>query len=75
MVLPTECPRSEGLLAGICRTKVKVPAIPLGLWVVVTNDKCIRTVCPAIKFLSFEPRHEKTGFLHMRKQRRRSASR
>ena len=23
----------------------------------------------------FEPRHEKTGFLHMRKQRRRSASR
>ena len=25
--------------------------------------------------LSFEPRHEKTGFLHMRKQRRRSASR
>ena len=22
-----------------------------------------------------EPRHEKTGFLHMRKQRRRSASR
>ena len=24
---------------------------------------------------SYEPRHEKTGFLHMRKQRRRSASR
>ena len=23
----------------------------------------------------YEPRHEKTGFLHMRKQRRRSASR
>ena len=23
----------------------------------------------------FEPRHEKTGFLHMRKQRHRSASR
>ena len=23
----------------------------------------------------FEPRHEKTGILHMRKQRRRSASR
>ena len=23
----------------------------------------------------FEPRHKKTGFLHMRKQRRRSASR
>ena len=27
------------------------------------------------KVLPFEPRHEKTGFLHMRKQRRRSASR
>ena len=25
--------------------------------------------------IPFEPRHEKTGFLHMRKQRRRSASR
>ena len=25
--------------------------------------------------LVIEPRHEKTGFLHMRKQRRRSASR
>ena len=25
--------------------------------------------------LVFEPRYEKTGFLHMRKQRRRSASR
>ena len=25
--------------------------------------------------MAFEPRHEKTGFLHMRKQRRRSASR
>ena len=30
VVLPTGCPRSAGLLAGICRTKVKVPAIPLG---------------------------------------------
>ena len=26
-------------------------------------------------YLTYEPRHEKTGFLHMRKQRRRSASR
>ena len=25
-------------------------------------------------YTTFEPRHEKTGFLHMRKQRRRSAS-
>ena len=30
VVLPTGCPRSAGLLAGICRTKVKVPAIPRG---------------------------------------------
>ena len=28
-----------------------------------------------IIFFIYEPRHEKTGFLHMRKQRRRSASR
>ena len=28
VVLPTGCARSEGLLAGICRTKFKVPAIP-----------------------------------------------
>ena len=28
-----------------------------------------------ISFKIFEPCHEKTGFLHMRKQRRRSASR
>ena len=25
--------------------------------------------------VKYEPRHEKTGFLHMQKQRRRSASR
>ena len=33
--------------------------------------QCILSVCP----YPFEPRHEKTGCLHMRKQRRRSASR
>ena len=27
------------------------------------------------EIVSYEPRHEKTGFLHMGKQRRRSASR
>ena len=30
VVLPTGCPCSAGLLAGICRTKAKVPAIPRG---------------------------------------------
>ena len=30
---------------------------------------------PGFKAASFEPRFEKTGFLHLRKQRRRSASR
>ena len=30
---------------------------------------------PGPEVLKNEPRHEKTGFLHMRKQRRRSASR
>ena len=47
--------------------------------VVVTNDWIIRFS----KYegvvdrgsIIFEPRREKTGFLHMRKQRRRSASR
>ena len=28
-----------------------------------------------LHIIPMEPRHEKTGFLHMRKQRRRSASR
>ena len=28
-----------------------------------------------VPFKKYEPRREKTGFLHMRKQRRRSASR
>ena len=43
VVLPTGCPRSVGLLAGLCRTKGKVPTIPLGWggWEVVTNDWCI----------------------------------
>ena len=36
----------------------------------------IRVGCKAVYITQiFEPRHEKTGFLHMRKQRRRSASR
>ena len=40
VVLPTGCPRSAGLLAGICRTKVKVPAIPRGwggAWLQMTS--------------------------------------
>ena len=32
------------------------------------------TMCLVMQF-AYGPRHEKTGFLHMRKQRRRSASR
>ena len=39
VVLPTGCPCSAGLLAGICRTKVKVPAIPRGWgpWLQMTS--------------------------------------
>ena len=61
MVLPTECPFSEGLLAGICRTKVKVPAVLFhGDWgAVVTNDLCIRflfvhVVMPPVDALLFD---------------------
>ena len=36
-----------------------------------TMSQALSTILPGI----FEPRREKTGFLHMRKQRRRSASR
>ena len=32
-------------------------------------------VTGALNNIKFEPRHEKTGYFHMRKQRRRSASR
>ena len=35
------------------------------------NEPCFNEI--EVKLL-FEPRHEKTGFLHLRKQRRRSAS-
>ena len=37
----------------------------------------INAMCDIVQDVEtiFEPRHEKTGFLHMRKQRRRSASR
>ena len=37
--------------------------------------KIIKGIFPARRELIYEPRYEKTGFLHMRKQRRRSASR
>ena len=43
------------------------------------RNKIINKVDPIYFYmhpaLLYEPRHEKTGFLHMRKQRRRSASR
>ena len=37
--------------------------------------ECMKMLANKSKVSSYEPRHEKTGFLHMRKQRRRSASR
>ena len=40
VVLPTGCPRSAGLLAGICRTKVKSPRYSLGVggpWLQMTS--------------------------------------
>ena len=43
VVLPTECPHSEGLLAGICLTNVS-PRYSPGLGAVVTNDLCIKRI-------------------------------
>ena len=43
--------------------------------IIIANCKLHRRVHILFKSLSSEPRYEKTGFLHMRKQRRRSASR
>ena len=38
-------------------------------------SRCLKfQICRQLR-ISIEPRHEKTGFLHMRKQRRRSDSR
>ena len=48
VVLPTGCPRSVGLLAGICRTKVKCPAIPRGWggpWLQITSALCCVLTC------------------------------
>ena len=44
---------------------------------IAQNGSCIKRNVTSIPFkqLLNEPRYEKTGFLHMRKQRRRSASR
>ena len=39
-----------------------------------TFSLCIMSIC-YFGCLPFEPRYEETGFLHMRKQRRRSAAR
>ena len=42
----------------------------------MAKSKIIRRGCKTTETISsFEPRREKTGFLHMQKQRRRSASR
>ena len=40
---------------------------------VTDGQKLLRAYVPEL--MLFEPRREKTGFLHMRKERRRSASR
>ena len=55
------------------------------LRLIIENEKCVFYFTSTVyqknnhqnyKVLPvFEPRYEKTGFLHMRKQRRRSASR
>ena len=37
--------------------------------------RCVKTFMQKTTTTTIEPRYEKTGFLHMRKQRRRSASR
>ena len=39
------------------------------------TEICNRWCICLLMFMEYEPRREKTGFLHMRKQRRRSASR
>ena len=41
MVLSAGCPRSVGVIVGNWIQKVKVPAVPLGLGAVVTNDECM----------------------------------
>ena len=55
----------------------------LPMHLLIDHILCVST-CICIKYTAFcihyvevryEPRHERTGFLHMRKQRRRSASR
>ena len=38
------------------------------------NDRQVRANSADCSLFLYEPRREKTGFLHMRKQRRRSAS-
>ena len=46
-------------------------SITLERFATVYNDLTEEVCCPSV----YEPHREKTGFLHMRKQRRRSAVR
>ena len=47
--------------------------ISAGIAHLPTNTRQLQ--CSEKQVSKYEPRHEETGFLHMRKQRRRSASR
>ena len=51
-----------------------LPNIPEGFTVHIKRDDLTSAELSGNK-VQYEPRHEKTNFLHMRKQRRRSASR
>ena len=68
----------------VINLKVKLTCQPVGYFVKKTQieKQTMKTVSAlfaqtdlSVNLGSFEPRREKTSFLHMRKQRRRSASR
>ena len=60
-------------------------SVPVDAALLALNNPLLITIVPipnqlqrhggALNFMIIEPRHEKNGFLQMRKQRRRSASR
>ena len=62
-----EFPLSLGALGRLGHMIVALPYLVIKILIVLLAFQC------GLQY-EYEPRHEKTGFLHMRKQRRRSAS-
>ena len=65
----------ERILFGSLDEKTNDPKSDLGINLLSVTNETTGNMIRTMMAIKIEPRREKTGFLHMRKQRRRSASR